>query len=68
MCPKIVSVVLINTHDSFLEDLNSVPWSLCDAFNDPDDALCCWQTIFLAVADNHAPVTEHRVKNVKQQD
>ncbi len=52
-------------HDSFLEDLNSVPWSLCDAFDDPNDALSCWQTLFLEVADN--PVTECSVKKTSNQ-
>ncbi len=34
-------------HDLFLEDLNSVLWNQCDAFDDPNDALSCWQTLFL---------------------
>ncbi len=45
-----------------------MPWSICDAFDDPSDALSCWQTLFLEAADNQAPLTEHRVKKVKQPD
>ncbi len=45
-----------------------MPWSLCDAFDDHNDTLICWQTLFLEVADNHASVTEYRVKKVKQPD
>ncbi len=45
-----------------------MPCSICDEFDDPNDVLNCWQTLFLEVADNHVPVTEHRAKKVNQPD
>ncbi len=35
----------------FVEDLEYVPWNLCEVFDDPNEALDCWQKRFLDVVD-----------------
>ncbi len=52
--------------DDFVNDLSIAPWNLCYIFDDPNDALDCWQYLFLEVIDKHAPLLERRVKHAKQ--
>ncbi len=54
--------------DSFLADLEAVPWSVIDIFDNVNDALETWYVIFLDVVNVHAPLTEKRVKKAKQPD
>ena len=48
---------------AFLEDLKTVPWNLCEAYDDPNDSFACWKTLFLDTVNTHAPLKERRVKN-----
>ncbi len=50
----------------FVEDLEYVHWNLCEVFDDPNEALDCWQKLVLDVVDKHVPVQEHRVKRSSQ--
>ncbi len=54
--------------DSFLADLETVPWSIIDTFDNINDALETWYVLFLDVVNVHAPLTEIRVKRAKQPD
>ena len=53
---------------AFLSDLRNVPWSVCETFDDPNDALDCWYKLFMDIVDTHAPMKERRVKRLKQPD
>ncbi len=44
--------------ETFLEDLNTTPWLICDIFDNPNDALDCWRYLFMEVVDRHAPLME----------
>ena len=46
----------------FIKDLQSVPWSVIEGFDNPDDILDTWNTLFIGVVDKHAPLKERRVK------
>ena len=47
---------------SFNEDLIAVPWSLVDLFDDVDDKVFAFNSLFSGVLDCHAPVKTVRVK------
>ena len=42
--------------DAFLDDISSAPWSLVDIFDDPDDKLDTFNSLFHQILDQHAPV------------
>ena len=46
--------------------MNSIPWSVLDTFDDPNDSLDVWYKLFMDVVDPHAPLTERRVKHRKK--
>ena len=46
----------------FIKDLQSVPWSVIERFDNPDDIFDTWNTISIGVVDKHAPLKEKRVK------
>ena len=46
---------------SFLDDLNSAPWSLLEVFQDVNDKLDIWDLIFNEVLDRHAPLIKKGV-------
>ena len=48
---------------SFLDDLNSAPWTLLEIFQDVNDKLNIWDLIFNEVLDRHAPLMKKRVKS-----
>ena len=43
-----------------------MPWNVCESFEDPNDALGCWEKLFLEVVEKHAPLKGRRVKKPKQ--
>ena len=47
---------------SFEEDLSAVPWSIIDVFDDPDDKVDAFNSLFIEVLDMHAPLKTVRVK------
>ncbi|CAB4024977.1 Hypothetical predicted protein [Paramuricea clavata] len=51
---------------AFLEDLTLVPWNVFESFDDPNDALDCWEKLFLEVVEKHPPLKKRRVKKPKQ--
>ena len=48
--------------NSFVADLNNVPWHIIENEEDINDAVFSWNTLFTEVADLHAPVKRCRVK------
>ena len=50
----------------FLSDLSSVPWEILEQFDNVDDIVNVWNTLFLEILDKHAPIKSHRVKKKYQ--
>lgn len=48
--------------NSFIADLNNVPWHVTESADNIDDAVFLWNKLFSEVADSHAPVKRCRVK------
>ena len=53
---------------AFLNDLLAVPWSEIEMFNDIDESLEAWYSLFIKTVDKHAPIKTHRTKNDIQPD
>lgn len=53
---------------SFRNSLENQPWSVLEAFDDPDDALDYFIQIFQSILNEHVPVKEKRVKHQNQPD
>ena len=51
--------------DTFIEDLNKVPWSLTNSFADVEDSWDSFKQLFCKVADSHAPRICVRVRGQK---
>jgi hypothetical protein len=51
---------------SYTRDLEQVPWSLLDMYDDASEALATWMAMFMKVTDEHAPIRERRVKHPTQ--
>ena len=49
--------------EAFLNDLNTAPWSLLDVFHDVNEKLDTWNSLFMSIVDQHAPIVTRRVKN-----
>ena len=54
--------------NAFLTDLFAAPRNQIETFETVDDAVEAWNSIFLKVVDNHAPIRCHRIKNDVQPD
>ena len=53
--------------NSFIKDLNEVPWTVLDTFdNGPDEMLSSREALVLDVVNRHAPLKSVRVKSVKK--
>ena len=63
--PQCHSHLLIKNFDAskFLADLDHIPWQLMDTFNDIDDKVMVFETLFLGVTNQHAPLKTIRVKS-----
>ena len=48
--------------DMFLADLHTVPFGVMDIFDDVDDKLFVFETLFTEVLDEHAPLKEFHVR------
>ena len=47
----------------FLSDLSCVPWDILEHFDNIDDIVSIWNSLFLEILDKHAPIKCHRVKS-----
>ena len=50
--------------NSFIADLEDVPWHLIENEDDIDDAVLLWNKLFSDIADCHAPVKRKRIRGV----
>lgn len=52
----------------FLIDLSHVPWEIIQTFDNVDDIVLAWSSLFLEIINKHAPIKIHRVKKKYQPD
>ena len=53
--------------NSLIKDLNEVPWTVLDTFDDdPEEMLSTWEALVLDVVDQHAPLNSVRVISMKR--
>ena len=52
--------------ENFCNDLKSIPWDIIKMFDDTNDAVETWSSLFLDVANKHLPLKQHRVKRKQQ--
>ena len=52
----------------FICDMQEVPWETIEYFNDINEIVEVWNTMFLEVVNKHAPLKSHRIKRKYQPD
>ena len=50
--------------NTFIQDLNNVPWHVVESESDIDSAVLMWNNLFCDIADAHASVKRRRVKGL----
>ena len=50
----------------FINDLSSTPWDVIKIFDDTNDIVESWSSLFLDIIDKHLPLKQHRVKRKQQ--
>ena len=56
-----------NFHEQeFCNDVKSIPWDIIEMFDDTNDVVETWSSLFLDIADKHLPLKQHRVKHQQQ--
>ena len=62
--PRVIDYRSFKSFDQnkFISDLNHIPWSIIDNFDDIDDAIFAWSNLFSSVANEHAPIKRRKVK------
>ena len=45
-----------------------MPWEIIESFDDVDDIVSAWMTLFTETLDKHAPIKSHRIKRKYQPD
>ena len=66
--PKLISVrnyKNINT-SKLNEDLEACPWHIISLFDDPEDALWCWERLFKDILSSHVNTRKVKVRNNNQ--
>ena len=46
----------------FFKDVGDISWSIIEFFDDIDDAVSTWNSLFMDVSNRHAPVKKLRLK------
>ena len=54
--------------NAFLCEFSSASWHQIEAFDNIDDILAAWYSLFIAVIDKHAPIRTRRIKHDTQAD
>ena len=49
--------------NNLLHDLNAIPWSVVETFDDVDDAWYAWKSLFVNIINTHAPIRKFRAKS-----
>ncbi len=52
--------------EKLFADLKKVPWSILDMFDNPDEALDMWMSLYENVINEHLSWRERCVKHIKQ--
>ena len=52
--------------NNLVYDMESAPWDLVDLFDDPDDALWCWETILKETLSTHIKTRKVKVRRDNQ--
>ena len=50
----------------FMEELKNTPWDVIKIFDNTDEVLDVWSSMYLDIVNKHLPVKKHRVKNKHQ--
>ena len=48
--------------EHFCIDFTGIPWSIIESFDDINDAVSAWNSLFIDVANRHAPLKRIRTK------
>lgn len=48
----------------FVQDIEQAPWSVCSAFDSPDDSYWAWLQIFTDISIKHAPYRDVKLRRV----
>ena len=48
--------------EQFRSEVADIPWSVVESFDDLNDAVSAWNTLFIDVANCHAPIKKLRIK------
>ena len=49
--------------DNFKRDMETAPFHIASLFDDPDDVLWAWQSLFVDICDEHAPWKEVKIRS-----
>lgn len=52
--------------DDFINDLESTPWDIIKVFDDTNEIVDTWSSLFLKIVDKHLPLKTQRVKHKTQ--
>ena len=68
MPPKLISVRNYRNVDTqkIKNDLEAVPWHIIEIFDDVDDSLWCWQSLFNQVVSDHVKTRKVKVRGNNQ--
>ena len=63
--PRFVNYICYRNfvEDDNIKDLETLPLSVCDVFDDFDDKYWCYDMLLSDVIDKHAPVKKRLIKN-----
>ena len=50
----------------FISDLAATPWDIIKMFDDTNDIVETWSSLFLDIINKHLPLKQHRVKYKQQ--
>lgn len=48
--------------EKFRSEVADIPWSVVESFDDLNDAVSAWNTLFVDVVNRHAPIKKLRIK------
>ena len=52
--------------NKFIDELKSTPWDIIKVFDDVNDVVETWSSLFCDIVDKHLPLRQHRVKRKQQ--
>ena len=52
--------------NKFIDELQSTPWDIIKVFDDVNDIVETWSSLFCDIVDKHLPLRQHRVKRKQQ--